>query len=1045
MTPRNPKKIRVLILGGVVLAAILIRLGVDWYTTKPVKIDFSDEMIRQREGAPEKIVESKRSGPVRLAIGPLGLAETMDESGVADLLVAELSRDPKFLLLERREFRKILQEIQLGEAGAIKAEDAIRIGRLLGADWFLFGTPYRSGTNLSSVIRIVSADRGIIRDLLVLPAANQSISATLSELKQFLQRNESGSATGGQLPVFLAVGGFADQSIRPRHPGLEAEVRSFLATSLADQKMVMLERELTRLLLDEIRLQQNNPLAASQTMPRMQSTFWLVDGFWQSFDGVGDEIDMTVRVSRIGGAVSRKSLRALRGSPLNTELKRAVLTLIQTAPLPERAPTRLGEIRTQLNRGIERAGFGPDHTESLSVLHLTFNQRNQSLEAIERKRENLAAAIQSFEAALLLDPNHAEARLLLARCYMDPAMGRQEEARNIYRELLDHRSGIVSSDAKAALGLSYRMEGDHERAVEWFEGLIKESSDNELNKQRWRSLLFLTQSRRQETYDPVKVVEKIITAVIHCLVEARSGREIPHSWEIRNLIHYHPLGMEGGHAELARIFPQIAAAAEELEPVVLSRAVDDLKTNDHPLINRLDALVSNATTNPAKIFRAEVFFNELPVVWALEQKLNPLAGRLAGAVVAARKAGVPVRSSEWRSFELGMAFGRAQRYREALEQMNSITNGVLYPAVEGPWGHHPAYIVPMNYMKTYYRELGEPMPDNPARFLPEEVRGMEAWSVFLLDGERLWIATSAMVIEHPLSGGTPQTNRYHMEDVPPPRAIAQTKEALWIGTADQGLVRFDKSSRKFKRYTTKDGLLFDDVCALDLVDNRLYLGYGFYWSDRWYRARESGGLSVLDISQDRIQHFTPLLLGDKSGGKVNDSNGPPRRAVGAITHTSPDEIWFTVSYQGIQRYHRKSDTWDTLPVPALENAFALCTSEAYVAVGDRPHHKETSDNIVLTVFRRGSSKPEMQFGRKNGLPLAAVTCLALDGDWLWVGGPAYLVLIDLKTRKVARECLMNNTSVHNLIVSGDHVWVMLNSYIYKVPRTLGKNSASIKK
>lgn len=77
-------------------------------------------------------------------------------------------------------------------------------------------------------------------------------------------------------------------------------------------------------------------------------------------------------------------------------------------------------------------------------------------------------------------------------------------------------------------------------------------------------------------------------------------------------------------------------------------------------------------------------------------------------------------------------------------------------------------------------------------------------------------------------------------------------------------------------------------------------------------------------------------------------------------------------------------------------------------------------------------------GITNGLPFPAVTGLALDGNRLWVGGPCYLLILDLPTRSVVRRCMMNNTTVHHLQIAGDFVWVRLNRADYRFPRSLAK-------
>ena len=98
----------------------------------------------------------------RLAIGTLGLTETMLDRDLGDLLVARLSAVPEFDLVERRELDRVLKEASLSLSGIVRAKDAVRFGTLLRVDQFLLGSSAPiNGTN-RLVIRLVNARTGVI-------------------------------------------------------------------------------------------------------------------------------------------------------------------------------------------------------------------------------------------------------------------------------------------------------------------------------------------------------------------------------------------------------------------------------------------------------------------------------------------------------------------------------------------------------------------------------------------------------------------------------------------------------------------------------------------------------------------------------------------------------------------------------------------------------------------------------------------------------------------------------------------------------------------
>src|SRR5436190_5823531 len=101
---------------------------------------------------------------VRLAIGGLGLSDENQNHELADLVLAELSNAEGLAIVDRQSLDKVLRELAMSLSGLVRAKDAVRVGKLLHADWFLLGSAASvSGTN-SLVVRIVDARTGIMRD-----------------------------------------------------------------------------------------------------------------------------------------------------------------------------------------------------------------------------------------------------------------------------------------------------------------------------------------------------------------------------------------------------------------------------------------------------------------------------------------------------------------------------------------------------------------------------------------------------------------------------------------------------------------------------------------------------------------------------------------------------------------------------------------------------------------------------------------------------------------------------------------------------------------
>ncbi len=72
-------------------------------------------------------------------------------AGVADMLVSALVKSGKFVVIERAELEKVLNEQKLGESGLVTPESAPKLGKLLGAELFVVGSVSEFGTKESNI------------------------------------------------------------------------------------------------------------------------------------------------------------------------------------------------------------------------------------------------------------------------------------------------------------------------------------------------------------------------------------------------------------------------------------------------------------------------------------------------------------------------------------------------------------------------------------------------------------------------------------------------------------------------------------------------------------------------------------------------------------------------------------------------------------------------------------------------------------------------------------------------------------------------------
>ena len=1035
MTPHQRRRTG-LLLGAALLLAAAGWLGYESWTEDDLpSIDAREEIARRIGDLPvQPSPPVRRTGPLRLAVGPLGILDAAAERDAAALLESRLSGERDVVLVERREVGRILSEIQLGAAGAVKPSEALRVGRLLHADGLLLGAPYRGRDATNAVIRLVDADTGQLRELAILPASVDAPEAaeTLVGLVRAAARGE----TDTRAVTFVGVGGFEDLSVKPRHPGLESELRSHLTAALRIPGRRVVERELTALLLEEQRLQQAGLVEAGSNPLPFQSAFWLVDGRFQSFDTDGEVVDLSLRLTRVGGDVERTRFRARRGAELNAAVLAGVEALAARKPSKPPVVTRRGEIRAQMRQGQERAGL----EEEDLVAHRWFWKLRSagfrdSTETRSRRREDLEAAIASFRTVLLLDPENAGAKLFLARCLLEPAMGRAPEAVDLYRELLGHRVEKTADLAEDSLGFALLLQDEPERASEWFKSLLGKVRPGRrpfIQMAQGIVQMNLAETTAEPGSEARRVREqRLAEELVRWRDLALAGKAFHYGGPFSDFLTGRAESRDVGIAHLVEVFPRVTALAEEIRPYLLLRAVRLLERNWTPIQDELARVLAALRSNPTNVVAPSKFFSELRELLGPSESPGhrDLSLPATEALLAARAAGVPVPLDASHKVRIGYVLVGAGRIEEALAQFQDIPETVVAMDGQGPWGPYPAFVIPENRVRACHRQLGRTMVEKPEFLdLPKAHLVPDRPFVFRPDGDRLWIATCNQLVEHPVGGGTSVTNLLGVPDDIPSTAMGQSADTLWIATDGAGLVEFDKRTRQVRRRTSQDGLLFDRVSALHLSPSGRELWIG-------YATRESGGVSRLDLGSGRVETFTPELVRSLPEVLPAERRGAPRRPVRSLASFGDDRLWVGVDALGLLELDRASGTWtNRVERERFSETAALAVNADWIVCGTTPHavtnYREEAFLSILP--RRGG--PGFEIGTREGLPIGSVMAAALDGDRLWIGGPSYLALMDLKTRKILRRSLMNSTFVSQISLQGDDLWVRLNRAVYRFPR-----------
>jgi TolB-like protein len=105
---------------------------------------------------------------------------------VGDLLFAKLAAKPDVHLVERADLKKVLDEQQLALSGAVKADDAAKVGRLTGARVLVTGSVVSADKKLYLVAKVMGAETGRVVAASVEGVASDDLGALAGKLADAL-------------------------------------------------------------------------------------------------------------------------------------------------------------------------------------------------------------------------------------------------------------------------------------------------------------------------------------------------------------------------------------------------------------------------------------------------------------------------------------------------------------------------------------------------------------------------------------------------------------------------------------------------------------------------------------------------------------------------------------------------------------------------------------------------------------------------------------------------------------------------------------------
>jgi tetratricopeptide (TPR) repeat protein len=1028
------------------------------------------------------------SQPVRLAIGGLGLADDHQNQQLGDLLTVALTGAPGLNLVERQSLNAVLQELNLSLSGFVRAKDAVRVGKLLKADWFLLGREAKLNDTNSLVIRVVDARTGVMRDAGVV-LVSQSTEKMAADVAAFVRQSRQNAASA-KTRVYLAVGTFEDLSLNNRQQAnFPTQVRGYLTAAYQGGNVTLLEREYVDTLLQEVRLDLAGLTEDSGTNPPppLQSAFWLVTGQYQSYETTNLQVEVNLDIRRIFGTTRHYTLRGLPGEPVGRQIKAAVdEAMNQNTEVI--ALTRVSEASAQMLIGqdlcgfIKAAAYGRvlKNDSDLVLVRLDWNLDPQQA---ARQKRNIEEAMHAFETVLLLEPANREAKMYLAACLRDITINNLDEARNYYRQIIEEpKQDKWSELARKALiqsFMSYGSEIDSEGMTRWFESALAQTT-NASNAEFYR--------KQAETAGAVATIERGDTPQAEEIAEQRLFESIK---SFRDFLQKKPgaynsslsmyeytkmFGSDSATAgqKLAQLLPKMKSLAPELEPYLLAEVVLKQEDGNAPVVAEFQRSLTNYIEHPDRVLDITNFWQEVRLTvypWCFEKTNYPLAVNIMeGERQAAAEGYVDFDDQE--KIKLAYAYLAVERWQDALDIFESFGNKPLHQYFSGPWGARDQLIWPDKQASYCRQKLGLAVNRNPRAFdMGKPLLCLCAPSTFIADDNGLWVGIGDQLLHLDFDLKTNLAIKLPIDDSVPITALCLTASNIWIGTQGAGLIDFDKASRQSHRLTQVDGLMMDDLASLEVAGDSLWIGYS---------GGTGGGLGQLDLRSQKLNSFMPSLNADTSA-RVGE--GPPRAGIGKIVAGTDGDLWMSVN-NAVRQFHVTRGTWETLPNQSVDLVTCFAADSERLVTGggitmneieisskpDRmaPTNQITKTRLVVSTgeMRRlmasfqtnGNHQYISGFlgysngGRpKGGLAFQSLrdhrwqnledavaipnppSTMTLDGNNLWVGGEGFIALVDLAEGKVRKFCHIQASGVDRIQIAGGYVWAQFDWHLYRAP------------
>jgi hypothetical protein len=706
------------------------------------------------------------------------------------------------------------------------------------------------------------------------------------------------------------------------------------------------------------------------------------------------------------------------------------------------------------------------------------------------RRRNLEEAVRAFQSVLLLEPDNLEAKYSIAVCWHEESVGRIQEARGYLRELASSTNYGISQRAILSLGQSLEWE-DGKEAAKWYNLALKHAqSTNDADYARqfvnYSAADNIARNARAgiapKSNDLAFLTEQLLQTVRSAeSVMNGKGGGIGSWYGLDGFATGFGKDRKAAAEQIAAVLPMLRTNFPALVPHLLGSAVTFLPDTNSPIFAEFLQSLNSLRSDPRKLLDPPMYFNNLFLTtydWCLDHRLYGLAADL---VLTKRKASESIASLKMDSKDgvrLGFAYLKNQDYTNALQAFEFLGDTPIIMETDGIWGRAFTPFLPAKTAAACRAKMGLLNPADDSRFdFGDPCLHLRAQAAFAVEPDGVWLAIGRQLHHLTLALQTNLTLSIPGQSYLSPNALCLDGERIWIASAGDGLILYNKTTRQFRQSTMKDGLLMDDVMSLYLSENCLWIGYGAQSE----RGESRGGLGRLDFASGRFSSFTPALSSELvpstswTGVSVFDpSDRPPRSPVLSIGEGPSRQIILNVDHAGVRRYILDNKQWASLVFPGEGSSRSFAASSEHLVTGlslarydvdlledpqSESKKQETIKKTNLTQDEFGNMRADPALSKRikssrkgwqsalgiydsaNGsaqivaddgsLP-AYPRLLLLAGSDVILAGHGYVAIFDLKQKRVRKLARIPTSSLDRMQLGGGFLWVQFEGHIYRV-------------